>query len=171
MRTTLENNGLLRCTCGTLVRVSDGQGECVVCGLSAAQIMEARKRKCALLSCGKEFLPEHSAQRTCCPSHGREYEMQEQTRRRHARRTIELAKKQQRAAKDRERYSARAEERAKSAYRARMSLRAMGRGPVQDPFAGEAAQGVPWAHVWAGLDPLPAGDFPERFRPTADRAA
>lgn len=29
---------------------------------------------------------------------------------------------------------------------------------------------VPWDHVWAGLDPLPCGAYPERFRQTAGRA-
>lgn len=34
-------------------------------------------------------------------------------------------------------------------------------------FTGQSAPGVPWAHVWSGLDPLPAGSIPARFTEAA----
>jgi hypothetical protein len=68
------------------------------------------------------------------------------------------------AAKAVRRGTARTVRKAEYEYRRKMSLRELGRGPTPDPFAGEAAQGVLWAHAWAGLDPLPAGDYPARFK-------
>lgn len=171
MRKTADGNGFLRCPCGVLVRFSDGQGECVSCGLSAAQIIAARKRTCVLLTCGKEFIPEHSCQKTCCANHGRQYELQEQTRRNRERRAAELAERQKRSEQEYLDMLAadRAKREQKSHYeRVRRAAKAMVQ--CSDPFAGEVAQGVPWAHSWAGLDPLPCGGIPERFKPTAAQA-
>ncbi len=67
-------------------------------------------------------------------------------------------------AKAERRGTAKSEKLAQKALRAKIARRALGRVPTPDPFAGEVAQGVSWGHAWGGLDPLPAGDYPARFR-------
>ena len=81
MKTTPDVGGLMRCSCGTLFRPSV-TGRCTACGATVESILAKRKRFCALKSCGKEFMPEHSQQRTCCARHGNLYNRQEQNRRR-----------------------------------------------------------------------------------------
>lgn len=86
MRTTTSGNGFLRCQCGTRIMLLNGYGECINCGQTAEQIMEARKRVCALAGCGVRFTPEHPSQRTCCNAHSVAYANQEQAKRRAAKR-------------------------------------------------------------------------------------
>jgi len=171
MRQTLEGDGFLRCQCGWRVTITDGAGECLNCGKDAANILRDRARVCALDGCVEQFMPSCHQQRCCCPEHAKRYEMQEQRRRR-----AEVAQERRKArpatqTREKERKAVKAIQERFDAHRVHAGKVRAGIAPtVADPFAGDVVFGVAWGHVWAGLDPLPCGGSPTRFRPTADQA-
>lgn len=168
MRQNLEGPGFLRCQCGTRLMLVNGHGECLSCGKDAEAILRDRIRVCALDGCTEQFQPEYHQQRCCCPDHTKLYELQEQRKRRaksaHERRKVRSAAQ----TREKRRKAAKAEQARWDGRRVHLGRVRAGLAPVvADPFAGDVAHGVPWCHAWAGLDPLPAGGFPVRFKQNA----
>lgn len=164
MRDNLEGPGFLRCQCGARLMLVNGAGECLACGKDAKAILRDRLRVCALDGCNVEFMP-ITAQQRSCPAHAKEYALQEQRRRRaqaaQERRKTRLAS----VTREERRKAVKADQARWDSHRIHVGRVRAGLAPaVADPFVGDVAPGVPWGHVWAGLDPLPAGGFPARFR-------
>jgi len=171
MRQNLEGSGSLRCQCGWRVTITDGTGECLNCGKSAEDILRDRVCVCALDGCCKSFMPTCHQQRCCCPEHARSYELQEQRKRRAQAAQGRRKARSATPTRENERKAVKASQKRFDAHRVHVSRVVSGLAPaVADPFVGDVTWGVPWGHAWAGLDPLPCGGFPARFKQTSARA-
>lgn len=76
MITELPAKAHMRCYCGHLFKVRDGQGACGKCGATADEVLASRWRVCALNGCDVRFLPSGPGQRVCCDDHRKAYTLQ-----------------------------------------------------------------------------------------------